>query len=661
MINVLTTTHDARPYDQVVAHIELLIEKATTYLRSNTAVLQELADDIGRESERIDYQRGKGYAQFFAGSALQGNARYEESLPYYSAALDFFTAVQDMEGTRITFRYLGLAHHRLCRYEWALNYYRQELGILERFFESDIIGIAGTISNIASVYLIIGQPDVALGQYMYAMNLLENHQDNRAYPTILLNIANLHLNLGELDQALEYQYNALEIYQKTQDLNGEATTLMAIGSNNNRRGQYDEALLCGTRALAMFEEQGNVRKVAIARTYIGRTYLKLQQYGEARKFLEASYAISSEIGDRKNCMDVLQEMGELAMEQKHGAEAKDYYMQALVMAQELGTGQTEYEIYEKLAQAESKTGNAEAALRYYQEYIRVKEKVLNERRLQAISEMQVRFNAEQTEREKEIYRLKNVELADALHKVELLNRDLTTANNEKNELMGIVAHDLKNPITGLSMVLSLIENHWSRMSGEDVLYQLSRMKRTVSRMEHIVGKLLDVNQLESGGMAVTPIAFNLADVVRTVVDDYDIRLTEKGIKMDCHLPDRPLYVYADPELTTDVLDNLVSNAIKYSPHHSQVLVSVERTPDAVRVRVQDSGPGIAPEDIHKLFRKFVRLDARPTGGESSTGLGLSIVKKLVDSMNGTVWCESEVGKGAAFIVELPQSTEHSPT
>jgi signal transduction histidine kinase len=104
-----------------------------------------------------------------------------------------------------------------------------------------------------------------------------------------------------------------------------------------------------------------------------------------------------------------------------------------------------------------------------------------------------------------------------------------------------------------------------------------------------------------------------------------------------------------------VLDNLVSNVVKYSPHGTRAYVRVKRNAEAVRVEVQDEGEGISPEDMKKLFGKFARLSAQPTGGEHSTGLGLSIVKKMVEAMNGKVWCESEFGNGATFIVELPQA------
>ena len=102
-----------------------------------------------------------------------------------------------------------------------------------------------------------------------------------------------------------------------------------------------------------------------------------------------------------------------------------------------------------------------------------------------------------------------------------------------------------------------------------------------------------------------------------------------------------------------VLENLVSNAVKYSPPGKNIFVRLKRHAEAVRVEVQDEGPGLSAEDQKKLFGKFARLSAKPTGGEHSTGLGLSIVKKMVEAMNGRVWCESELGRGATFIVEFP--------
>jgi len=103
---------------------------------------------------------------------------------------------------------------------------------------------------------------------------------------------------------------------------------------------------------------------------------------------------------------------------------------------------------------------------------------------------------------------------------------------------------------------------------------------------------------------------------------------------------------------SQVLENLVSNAVKYSPPGKNIFVRLKKEASAARCEVQDEGPGLSAEDQKKLFGKFARLSAKPTGGEHATGLGLSIVKRMVEAMHGKVWCESEPGKGATFIVTM---------
>jgi signal transduction histidine kinase len=155
------------------------------------------------------------------------------------------------------------------------------------------------------------------------------------------------------------------------------------------------------------------------------------------------------------------------------------------------------------------------------------------------------------------------------------------------------------------------------------------------------------------------------------VGDYQQRAADKNITLLLDAP-TAMFALADERRLHQVLDNLVSNAVKYSPAGRQVVVrltdyahreiNVSNTatpslqePNTIRIAVHDQGPGLTEEDKTKLFGKFVRLSAQPTDGEHSSGLGLSIVKRMVEAMNGKVWCESEAGKGASFIVELPQA------
>jgi signal transduction histidine kinase len=133
------------------------------------------------------------------------------------------------------------------------------------------------------------------------------------------------------------------------------------------------------------------------------------------------------------------------------------------------------------------------------------------------------------------------------------------------------------------------------------------------------------------------------------------RAAVKGLKLNFEAKTSPVFVMADEVAAMQVIDNIVSNAVKYSPNgeNKNIWVRVVESNKAYRIEVQDEGPGLTDADKDKLFGHFARLSAQPTGGEHSTGLGLSIVKKMVEAMNGKIWCESEKGKGATFIVELP--------
>jgi signal transduction histidine kinase len=166
-----------------------------------------------------------------------------------------------------------------------------------------------------------------------------------------------------------------------------------------------------------------------------------------------------------------------------------------------------------------------------------------------------------------------------------------------------------------------------------------------------------MNALESGNVAMNNQVFDPASILQAISEDYAMRATAKDISLlyECSVSS---LVNADEALLYQVFDNLISNALKYSPWKRRIWVkgavqTVEGFGDCFVASFQDEGEGISEQDMKRLFGKFARLSAQPTGNESSTGLGLSIVKKLVETMHGRVWCESEYGKGAAFFVALP--------
>jgi signal transduction histidine kinase len=238
-----------------------------------------------------------------------------------------------------------------------------------------------------------------------------------------------------------------------------------------------------------------------------------------------------------------------------------------------------------------------------------------------------------------------------------VNHSLVELNNEKNEFLGIVAHDLKNPLASILLGVEMLQRYHDRMPLDQQLKKLNDMRTTSRRMQAIITNLLDVNAVDTGKFSLTPTLFDFSDAVRLVVEDYKERAVAKGITLNFTAESATIQAFADSNATVQILDNLVSNAVKYSLFDKNVWVMLRVQNGKARCSVRDEGPGLSEEDKKKLFGKYARLSAKPTGGEHSTGLGLSIVKKLAEAMGGTVWCESELGAGATFVVELPTKGE----
>lgn len=226
---------------------------------------------------------------------------------------------------------------------------------------------------------------------------------------------------------------------------------------------------------------------------------------------------------------------------------------------------------------------------------------------------------------------------------------------DKDELLGILAHDLKNHLGGMQMSAQLLRDRLMRQ-GDDRLNRLAdNILHASDRMLGFVrGFLANIAADHEAELPLAPV--DLTAVARSVVDRNLEAARRKSIAVHAHLPGRPVTGIGHAESLDRVLDNLLGNAIKFSPPERMVEVSVEEHPDWIECRVRDQGPGFLQEDRARMFRRYGRLSARPTGGEPSTGLGLAISHKLVRAMRGEIRVESEPGGGARIGVRLPRGT-----
>lgn len=231
------------------------------------------------------------------------------------------------------------------------------------------------------------------------------------------------------------------------------------------------------------------------------------------------------------------------------------------------------------------------------------------------------------------------------------NEELLTLNNEKNNLIGIVAHDLKSPLNQINGLLSLLKLTSSGLSPEAMGY-IEMIEKSSGRLSGMIAKILDVEAIESKQMNLVFERVNLGELIDALIERYCYAATQKKITIHKE-SGATVIAFADRGYTEQIFENLLSNAVKFSPVEREVFINLQIEGGRAVCEIRDQGPGLTESDKKKLFGKYQKLSARPTGNETSTGLGLSIVKKFIDAMNGKIWCESSEGTGASFFVALP--------
>ena len=250
------------------------------------------------------------------------------------------------------------------------------------------------------------------------------------------------------------------------------------------------------------------------------------------------------------------------------------------------------------------------------------------------------------------------------HKQELLSRVRThlmlkTSRDyakrlaqDKDEMLGMLSHYLQNHLVGISMSAQLMLDRARSSTDAKLRLMAENIRSSSSQMRAFVRAFL-ANAAADHGLKIHFEAICLADAVGRVVLQYQDAASAKNIKLRTEIPPEATLVRADPDALGQVLDNLVSNAIKFSPPEREVLISVHPGAEQAECRVQDHGAGFTEDDKARMFRRYARLSAQPTAGEPSTGLGLSIAKRLAQAMRGDLICESTPPHGSTFILRLP--------
>lgn len=236
------------------------------------------------------------------------------------------------------------------------------------------------------------------------------------------------------------------------------------------------------------------------------------------------------------------------------------------------------------------------------------------------------------------------------------NRDLENLNTEKNRVMGIAAHDLRNPMSSICSFADFILENFNELTVDEIKKYLKIIAENSNDSLYLLNELLDISAIESGKIEINMEFNNYSNLLLITTENFRMLAKKKNIDLTLHSEDTEIIFFFDRNRIKQVLENLISNAIKYSPAHTIINVTTSLEEGLIRTDISDQGQGIPSDEIDLLFQPFHTTHNKTTGDEKSTGLGLSIVKRILTLHSGKIEVESSVGEGSTFTFYLPYIT-----
>jgi signal transduction histidine kinase len=665
-------------------------------------------------SQSLGFVKGEGDAWTTLGHVAMRKGAYDSALQCLGHAKAAFTAIKNYKSLANVHLCTGQVHDYLAKYNIALEHYRTALALIEAHAND---AIKFKILNSSGVtYFNKGSYETALAYYLKALKVSEAFEDRLYYASVLNNIGVVHMSISRYDEALKYFLKYMETMRSLGQPRFVAVAMLNVGEAFMKKQDYQQATHYLDRALAMYRQADEKRGMSLTHSNLGHCYNALNNFQNAGAHYKASIALASTINSDEALLQGLIGAAELYIKSRELSKASKHLDRACNIAKRTGSMLWLEKAYLFNAKLDSARGNYAGAYRWFKNYSALNDSLFNERKSKQVLQMRELYESEKKDKEilllseakkmeevkassnqqllmvsialfviviaailywlyvksrhSTVLKEQNIKITDAykelkklIDKVEDQNKILANKNEaleelhrEKDGLIGIVAHDLRAPlnrITGLAKLLA-----FNRQLTKDDKEIIEIIERVCSDGNGLIKDLLEINQVENTqSMEISNV--DLALHIGTTLSHYATAVNDKELQLVFEHQGGAT-ISTNVKYLDRILDNIITNAIKFSPPGRQIYIRILSHDTTVRLVVEDQGQGFHPDDMPHLFRKFKKLSARPTGGENSTGLGLSIVKTLAEKLGGSVSITSEWGKGATITVTLPLELEPQP-
>jgi len=543
--------------------------------------------------------------------------------------------------------------------------------LAEAIRKQDILLQAEAYTNLGLAYSYISMYDKSFENYKRALELYTKQNNLLGIAEINNNIGMIYKFIKNYDKSIEHYNNALQIFLNLKNDTGITQALTYIGNIYYHKNNYAEAIKYFENALSLQPKLGNIKIFTFPLNNLGTIYIKQEIPQKALDYFLRAYNLSVFINSKWDIANSLNNLGEAYTALKEYDKALKCLNESLKISTALNAKDIQMDSYKFLKDLYLKKGDKLNYLENHKAFADLQLEIFDLEKARRIYEQQIQFDTEKLELEKKYLELKNfyqnwiiavliiavflflffiIKIKKSYKEINRQKSKLEEAIKEKNEFIGIASHDLKNP---LSLIIGGNDLIAVSTDDEKILQYSSMINNGANRMQHIITNILDANMIENAGISPKKQEVDLNKLLTELIENYKIPAEKKCIKIESDIQiNKDIVIETDAALLKQVLDNLLSNAIKYSFKGTKVIVAFTETNGILRISIKDSGPGLSAEDLNKMFKKFTRLTPKPTGDEESVGLGLYIVKKLCNILNYNIYCESMLGKGTTFHLEI---------
>ncbi|MFN8528739.1 MAG: ATP-binding protein [Anaerolineae bacterium] len=589
--------------------IRALIEEART---SQKAALYDRALELSHQAY-TDASRIDDFENMAEANLVRGFSSYFQG--DYAAALKYGMAVLDtpdlnpsiiMQGHRL----VGGIHRQIGDWATALEHYHRQLDWAEE--TGSKLDQAYAFNGIAGVYDSLEEPATAVPYLERALTLLYAGNDLPNVVGALNTMSRLYERMGDADNSLKMAQQAWETLE---------------GLTSGRTPNIEVQTL-----------------IAFA-----RAYLQLGQNESAQAYLYDALAVAITHRMPYPHGEILLLLGDLAARTGDVDEAIRQYSEGLHLLENHQNHRLFSDAYLKLSGLYRDKGEYEKALAVYEKFYDIRQRLFDQESDQRQKSLEVRYHIEVARKDAEIYRQQAMQVEAQRAQQEAAFERITKV---RNDLMDTIRHDLKNPLASIRMSVYLLRratepehrNRW-----------LESIDNQVTRIQTLLSDTLDLIKLQSANALILS-EHPVVSVIEDVIALHTAAARDKNIVLDFECAS-DLHVLADRDRLTRVLSNLVSNGIKFANSGSSVHLNADRIHEGeysgqVLIKVSDTGYGIPADEVAHIFDHFYRVQQDEHLTIEGTGLGLSVVKLIVEQHGGAVWVESEFGKGSTFFVRL---------